>query len=151
ASWAPWASMGGNMVTGAAPILWNDGHGEIFATDAQGMGWHNWSGSGAGFPGGWHGWAQLGGILASRPGPVRWEDGHVELFAAGKDGQLYHSAWESSMWPVFSVLSAGSLIAGEPSAIMNPSGNGASPGPEIFARSQADHKVVHLWWDGMKY
>jgi MYXO-CTERM domain-containing protein len=71
----------------------------------------------------------------------------VELFATGTDGQLYHSAWANSAWPAFSVLSAGTLIAGEPSAIVNPAGNGASEGPEVFARSQAG-KVLHLWWNG---
>jgi MYXO-CTERM domain-containing protein len=147
--WSAWESMGGDMATGAAAITWNDGHAEIFATDAKGAAWHDWSGSGAGFTNGWHGWETLGGSLASRPVPVRWADGHLSLFATGKDGQLYHTDYSTSFAP-FTVLSAGFTIAGEPSAIMNTAGNGSAPGPEIFARS-FDDKVVHLWWDGMKY
>jgi MYXO-CTERM domain-containing protein len=150
-AWAAWESMGGtNLETGAGPIMWNDGHAEIFATDKSGAAWHNWSGSGAGFTNGWHGFASLGGSLTSRPVPVRWEDGHVEVFATGADGQLYHSDFANGAWPAFSALSPGFMIAGEPSAIMNVAGNGASPGPEIFARS-SDGKVVHLWWSGTGY
>jgi MYXO-CTERM domain-containing protein len=148
--WAAWASMDGDVATGAAPILWSDGHAEIFATDATGAAWHNWSGTGAGFPNGWHGWATLGGSLASRPVPVRWADGHVEVFATGLDGQLYHSDFTNGMWPAFSVLSAGVTIEGEPSAIMNTGSNGATLGPEIFARG-SDGKVTHLGWGGMSY
>jgi MYXO-CTERM domain-containing protein len=149
--WAAWASMGGtNLVTGAAPILWNDGHAEIFATDATGAAWHNWSGSGTGFTGGWHGFATLGGSLASRPVPARWADGHLEVFATGLDGQLYHSSETNGVWPAFSVLSPGTMIAGEPSAVVNDGMHGGAAGVEVFARG-TDGKVAHLWWGGTSY
>jgi uncharacterized membrane protein YgcG len=141
---------GGSFVTGAAPILWDDGHAEIFATDASGAAWHAWSGTGTGFTNGWHAWASLGGELASRPVPVRWADGHLEVFATGADGQLYHAAYANAAWPAFSVISPGSTIAGEPSAIMNPAGNGATTGPEVFARTP-DGKVVRTAWDGTSF
>jgi MYXO-CTERM domain-containing protein len=150
ATWAPWASLGGDVVTGAAPILWSDGHAEIFATDAAGAAWHSGSGSGAGFPGGWSSFASLGGDLASRPVPVRWADGHLEVFASGSDGQLHHAAYGSSGWDAFTVLSPGFLIAGEPSAMVNPAGNGGSTGPEVFARTH-DGKVAHLTWNGTSW
>ena len=149
-AWAPWASLGGSMSTGAAPILWNDGHAEIFATDASGAAWHNGSGSGTGFTNGWHGWSSLGGDVVSRPVPVRWADGHLEVFATGTDGQLYHASYGTAGWGAFAALSPGYLIAGEPSAIMNPAGNGASAGPEVFARAK-DGTVAHLWWNGTTY
>jgi hypothetical protein len=150
-AWAPWQSLGGSgLVTGAAPILWGDGHAEVFAADAAGAAWHTWSGSGADFPGGWHAWESLGGDLVSRPVPVRWADGHLTVFATGRDRQLHASDHGAAGWPAFQVLSAGSTIEGEPSAIMNPAGQGASPGPEVFARD-ASGKVVHLWWSGTAY
>jgi hypothetical protein len=148
--WAAWQSLGGSFVTGAAPIVAGDGHAELFATDATGAAWHAWSGSGADFPNGWHAWASLGGALASRPVPVRWADGHIEVFATGKDGQLYASDDAMGTWPAFQALSPGLTIQGEPSAIMNDTGQGASAGPEVFARD-ASGKVVHLWWAGTGY
>ncbi|HVY44757.1 MAG TPA: GH25 family lysozyme [Minicystis sp.] len=146
--WSGWTSMGGaNLVTGAGVIRWQDGHVELFATDAQGAAWHNWSGN---YQGGWHGWDSLGGQLASRPVPVRWADGHVEVFARGLDGHLYHTWWHANAWEPFQVIDASTKILGEPSAIVNPKGNGGVQGPEVFARRE-DGKVVHLWWDGMAW
>lgn len=142
-AWSEWESMGGDMAIGPTAILWGDGHAELFAVDAAGTAWHRWSGD---FPGGWADWHALGGSLASRAVPVRWADGHVEVFARGKDGRLYHSAYEGG-WQPFDVLGVGTVIAGEPSAIVNPKGNGASEGPEVFARDEGG-RVVHLWWDG---
>ncbi|MSP60272.1 MAG: hypothetical protein EXR72_08010 [Myxococcales bacterium] len=141
--WTGWQSLGGALVTGAAPIVWDDGHGELFATDGKGAAWHNWTHQ----AGAWQGWASLGGSLSSRPVPLRWADGHVELFARAEDGHLVHSWWDGKVWAPFAALGGATTILGEPSAIANPKGNGASPGPEVFARD-AQGRVLNLWWNG---
>jgi hypothetical protein len=141
--WAGWTSMGGTFVTGPAAILASDGNAHLFATDATGAVWHDSS------AGGWQGFKSIGGSVASRPVPVRWADGHLEVFARGMDDMLYH-AWTDpavTTWQPFTAT-GGSTIAGEVSAIVNPKGNGASDGPEVFARD-ATGQVVHLWWNGM--
>ena len=67
ADWPGWASLGGNFTTGAGVIRWLDDHVEIFATDAMGTAWHNWTAAGHGA---WQGWQTLpGGPLATRPFP----------------------------------------------------------------------------------
>jgi hypothetical protein len=149
-AWPAWQSLGGSFATGATAILWADGHAELFATDAAGAAWHAWSGTGADFPNGWHAWASLGGSLTSRPVPVRWADGHLEIFATGTDGQLYHADYANGAWPAFSVLSPGTKIVGEPTVIMNGGNQGATPGPEIWARDPSG-MVQHMWWTGMGY
>ncbi len=149
AGWSGWGGLGGtNLVSGPGVIVWGDGHAEVFALDGAGDLWHSWSGTGAAFPGGWSAWGKLptANTMASKPVPVRWSDGHVELFVRGTDNQLYHSNFSTtSGWPTFSVLSAGSLIFGEPSAIMNPSNIA-----EVFARD-ATGNVVHTFGDGTTY
>src|SRR5262249_9841306 len=130
-SWFDWTSMGGSdLVTGAAAIVWGDGHGEIFATDSTGTAWHDWSGD---FPSGSHGWEPLEGVVASRPIPVRWPDGHVDVFGRGASGELVVSPYDPAARPPFSVLGAGTRIQGEPSVMMNPGAVGTK-GPEIVAR-----------------
>ncbi len=149
-AWSSWGAMvGTNLVTAPSPILWMDGHGELFATDSSGVVWHTWSGSGTAFPNGWHAWASLGGNVASRPIPVRWADGHVQVFARGSDNTLYETHWTTSGWTPFAQLN-GTTVQGDPSAIVNVSGKGASPGPEIFARDSSN-QVVHLWWNGSSW
>jgi MYXO-CTERM domain-containing protein len=140
--WSGWKSTGGKLATGAAGITWLDGHGELFAADGQGAAWH------AVFTNDkWGAWAVLGMGVASRPVPVRWEDGHVEVFARGVDAQLKHAWWDGKMWQGFATLSGGTMIVGEPSAIMNPKGGGGAAGPEVFARD-AQGRVLHAWWNG---
>ena len=149
-AWSGWASLGGSFATGVGTITWSDGTGELFATDAAGDIWHSWSGTGTGFTNGWYTWTKFGSGMASRPSPVRWADGHAEVFVRGADGQLYHSDFSmTSGWPAFTVLSAGSQIIGEPSAIMNGS-KGATAGPEVFSRNETG-QVVHLYWNGSAY
>ena len=149
-AWSGWGSLGGSFATGVGTIMWSDGTGELFATDSAGDIWHSWSGTGTGFTNGWYAWTKFGSGMAGRPSPVRWADGHAEVFVRGADSQLYHSDFDmQSGWPAFTVLSAGSHIIGEPSAIMNGS-KGATAGPEVFARD-ATGQVVHLWWSGSAY
>jgi lysozyme len=149
-AWSGWASLGGSFVTGVGTIMWSDGTGELYATDSAGDIWHSWSGTGTGFTNGWYTWTKFGSGMASRPSPVRWADGHAEVFVRGADNQLYHADFSmTSGWPAFTVLSAGSQIIGEPSAIMN-SGKGSTAGPEVFARDTTG-QVVHLWWNGSAY
>lgn len=145
-TWSDWATMDGSVVTGANAILWGDGHGELFAADDAGVPYHNWSGS---FPGGWHGWAKMQGEVVSRVVPVRWADGHVEVFGRDKKNHLVHSYVDAMLgdWIPFAEVSPGTTIQGDPSAIMNADGMGATAGPEVFARD-ASGKVVHLAWDG---
>ncbi len=150
-AWTGWATLGGSFVTGVGTIMWGNGTGELFATDAAGDIWHSWSGSGTAYPNGWYAWARFGSGMAGRPSPVRWADGHAEVFVHGADGQLYHSDFSAqSGWPAFTVLSAGTQIIGEPSAIMNGNAGGATAGPEVFARDTSG-KVIHLWWNGSAY
>ncbi len=150
-AWSGWQSLGGSFATGPGTVTWSNGTGELFAVDAAGKLWHSWSGSGASFPNGWYAWTQMGSGMASRPSPVRWADGHAEVFVRGQDGQLYHSDFSlQSGWPALSAIGGGGQIVGEPSAIMNGSGKGAAPGPEVFARDPQG-RVVHLWWTGSGY
>jgi lysozyme len=148
-AWSGWSAFGGTgLVTAPSPILWGDGHGEVFSTDASGLVWHTWSGSGSAYPGGWHAWDSFGGAnIASRVVPVRWADGHVQVFARGTDDQLYQSVVNSTGWVPLAVVNAGSTIQGDPAVIMNVSGKGGTPGPEIFARDP-NNQVVHAWWTG---
>ncbi|HZU82261.1 MAG TPA: GH25 family lysozyme, partial [Polyangiaceae bacterium] len=149
--WSGWSSLGGDLSTGISTMYWPGSggeHAELFATDSAGIVWHDWSGN---YPGGWHGFDKLSGPpIASRPMPVRWPDGHGELFARGVDDQLYHSVAGANGFGAFQPLSSGTSIAGEPSVVYNPAGNGASEGPELFARL-ADGRVAHLWWSGKDY
>jgi lysozyme len=140
-AWGGWQSLGGKLATGAAPIVWNDGHIELFATDAQGAAWHDWTSNGK-----WGGWQSLGGQLAQRPIPVRWADGHVEIFARGIDGHTYSSPWNKT-WAPFTAIESSTTIAGDVSAVVNPSSGGGTPGPELFARATAG-QVVHMTWNG---
>jgi hypothetical protein len=140
-AWGGWQSLGGKLATGAAPIVWNDGHIELFATDAQGVAWHDWTSNGK-----WGGWQSLGGKLAQRPVPVRWADGHVEIFARGIDGHTYSSPWNKT-WPAFAAIESSTAIDGEVSAIANPSSGGGTPGPELFARTPTG-QVVQMTWNG---
>ncbi len=152
-AWSGWSSLGGSFSTGPATVTWSNGTGELFATDAAGDLWHSWSGTGASYPNGWYAWTKMtraGGAIASRPSAVRWADGHAQVFARGADGKLYASDFSmQSGWPALSAVGAGSIL-GNPSAIMNVAGKGASPGPEVFARDATGH-LVHLGWNGSSY
>jgi lysozyme len=141
-SWAGWESLSGAFVSGASAIVWGDGTEQIFATDAMGAVWQ--SARPATRATGWSPWAKMGDGIASRPIPVRWSDGHVEVFARGLDAQLYRAIGSSpTHWASFGVLSAGTSIAGEPSAIMRP----GNAGPVLFARG-ADGMILGLAWSG---
>jgi uncharacterized membrane protein YgcG len=140
-SWSGWRSLGGRFVTGVAPILWGDGHGEIFATDASGVAWHDWTSS-ASSPS-WGGWQTMtGSKLATRPMPARWADGHVEVFARGVDDTLYVSNSSAGTFPTFSQVNSSTPIAGEPSIVVY-----ASYGPEVFARDPSG-VLMHAWTEG---
>jgi lysozyme len=145
-AWDRWTSLGGTFVTGAAPIVWSDGRIELFATDAQGGAWHDWTDGAA-----WDGWAAIdGGPLASRPTPIRWADGHVEIFALGIDAHVWHSSGIRSSFPAFARLDTSVDLSGEISAIVNPGGMGAEAGPEIFARTTSGGPV-HMAWTGTSW
>jgi lysozyme len=147
-AWRGWTSLGGTFATGVGPITWGNGTLEIFATDTSGMVWHMWLIAGTTA---WSAWTQISGGMASRPVPVRWndgKDGHAEVFVRGADNQLYVSNYDYTLaagYPTFSVVSAGSTIHGDPSAIMTPSGN-----PEVFARG-ANGQVLGTLWNGSSF
>jgi lysozyme len=148
-AWSGWVSLGGSFVTGAGAVTWGNGTVEIFATDSSGAVWHAWSDSSG--SANWATFAQLGGpAMATQPVGVRWNDGmdgHAEVYARGTDDQLYHSDFSyTDGWPELSVLNAGTTIAGQPSAIMNPT----TAGPEVFARSP-DGTVLRTAWNGTHY
>jgi hypothetical protein len=110
------------LATGVAPIVWGDGHAEIFATDEAGVAWHDWTGN---FPGTWHGWEVLaapksGVAIASRPIPVRLGDGTVTVFARGTDDLLYVSTHAGATWSAFTAFDAATKVFGEPSATWDP-------------------------------
>jgi lysozyme len=132
-SWVGWASLGtgtgGALFSqGPRPLVWSDGHGELYEVDTQGNVWRSTSASGDGTD--WTAFAQIGTGIASRLSPVRWPDGTVELFGTGTDGNV----WRAATGPAgaggftgFSILATQATI-GEPSAFMNPGG-----GAEVIA------------------
>jgi lysozyme len=142
-NWSGWQSIGGSFMTGAGAIVWGDGTNALFATDRNGNVWTSTRPAMGSMT--WSAWANLGGMIASRPTPVRWSDGHLQIFARGQDGQLYEASGTSpSQWTAFGVLSSGTQLVGDPSAIM---GTGANAGPQVFSRD-AHGIVVVLSWNG---
>jgi MYXO-CTERM domain-containing protein len=141
-AWSGWQPLGGTkLVTGAAPIVWNDGHIALFALDGQGAAWTDSETAGT-----WSGWTSMGGQLASRPVPARWADGHVEVFARGLDGHTWSSSW-STGWQPFTSIESTTALSGQLSVLVNPGGAGAAAGPELFGRL-ASGQVGHLTWSG---
>lgn len=132
------------FVTGAAPIVWGDGHAEIFATDKNGVVFHDYTSTAS--PPVWQGWTAIGGApkvkVASRPIPARWADGHVTVFARSTDGRLVISDYTKDAWPDFAALNPTEMIEGEPSVLVYP-----AYGPEIFARDPSGD-LVHMWNTG---
>lgn len=146
AGWSNWYSLGGDLKTGVSPITWGDGRPELFATGYDGQVRHRWWETDET---GWSDWSVFpGSKIASRPVPVRWDDGSVEIFARGEDGLLHHAWIESgSGWnplrPLHSVKNT--RIQGEPSAIVNPRGNGGPVGAQVFVRDMNNRLLeVHM-------
>ena len=127
-NWVGWASLGSGaggtaFSEGPRPLVWADGHGELYEVDSSGNVWRSTSASGSGTD--WTTFAQVGSNsgIASRLSPVRWPDGTVELFGRGTDGNLWRDATSAGAFGSFTML-ATQATTGEPSAFMNP-GSGA--------------------------
>jgi lysozyme len=135
-SWVGWASLGGTSFSeGPRPLVWADGHGELYEVDSSGNVWRSTSATGSGTD--WTAFAELGtgSNIASRLSPVRWPDGTVELFGRGTDGNVWRDTTTAGVFGGFTMLATQQTI-GEPSAFMNPGG-----GAEVVARDSSGNVI----------
>ncbi|HUB07416.1 MAG TPA: GH25 family lysozyme [Myxococcales bacterium] len=136
--WSSWDSLGGDLATGASPILNRSGDALLFATDAKGEAFYDESDRSTGE--GWKGWKSLGGTLGSRPVAVRDPGGTVRIFARGQDGKLYGAHSTDSGFSKFEVIDDTFAFAGEPSAAVD------DGKVEVFVRGLSD-KVSYATMD----
>ena len=72
-----------------ATAINHDGRIEIFASDSNGVPFHNYQ-----TPDTWSGWASLGGKVTGMATSIN-PDGRLEIFGTGADGFAYHN-WQST-------------------------------------------------------
>jgi hypothetical protein len=135
-TWAPWASLGGNVAGDPCVAANLDGRLEVFVRGFDGQLYHSWQQS----PGGtWNGWASEGGSFAGNFAVARNADGRLEVFGRDTNNAILHN-WQTSPnngWGGWASL--GGNVAGDPCVAANLDGR-----LEVFVRG-FDGQLYHSW------
>jgi hypothetical protein len=87
-AWAPWASIGGQTMSGPAAAAYGDAI-HVFALGLDNAVWQN-----VFRPTGWSGWTSLGGYATSAPAAVaRRGTNYLDLDVRGGDNTIYHRSF----------------------------------------------------------